>query len=283
MIRFSKLTLRRGLPHPYASHPRLDLFVGSLSPHTLQNMGCTICHDGQGSATAFKWASHTPNDPLQAENWKRQYGWFDNHHWIFPMFPARFSESSCLKCHHDVVDLEPSEKFASAPAPKVTHGYQLIRKYGCFGCHEVNGYDGPDRRVGPDMRLEPNYFASAQALLPLLPAREAYFAKLAAEVPEDDRAQIAAHQETIRNVANLAPPNLRGRYSGMYSLVWGSGFIFAPVIGGLLFSLSPSLLWGLCALIAVFGAAVTITLPERSVVPSIAQPEAGPELPGLES
>jgi MFS family permease len=84
-------------------------------------------------------------------------------------------------------------------------------------------------------------------------------------------------------VANLAPPNLRGRYSGMYSLVWGSGFIFAPVIGGLLFTASPGLLWGTCAAIAVFGAAVTMTLPDRNVAPSVAQPEAGPELPGLES
>jgi hypothetical protein len=198
------VTVRRGLPNPYTSHPRLDLFVSDSSPHPMQTFACTVCHDGQGSATDFKWASHAPNTPREAREWSEEHGWFDNHHWIFPMFPARFSESSCLKCHHDVVDLEPSEKFASAPAPKVTHGYQLIRKYGCFGCHEVNGYDGPDRRVGPDMRLEPNYFASAQALLPLLPAREAYFAKLAAEAPEEEQAKIASHQETIRNVANLA-------------------------------------------------------------------------------
>ena len=62
-----QLTVRRGLPQPFASHPRLDLFVGSLSPHTMADVGCTICHEGQGSATTFKWASHTPSDPLQAE------------------------------------------------------------------------------------------------------------------------------------------------------------------------------------------------------------------------
>ncbi len=160
-----KLTLRRGLPHPYASHPRLDLFVGSLSPHTLQNVGCTICHDGQGSATAFKYASHSPNDPLQSEKWKREYGWFDNHHWIFPMYPNRFSESLCLKCHHDVVELQPSEKFPDPPAPKLVEGFNLIKDVGCFGCHEINGYDGPNRRIGPDLRAEPNYSPAAQALL----------------------------------------------------------------------------------------------------------------------
>ena len=156
-----QLTVQRGLPNPYASHPRLDLFVGSLSPHTLAEMGCTVCHEGQGSATTFKWASHTPNTPGQAENWARDHDWFNNHHWIFPMFPKRFAESSCLKCHHEVTELEPSERFPEPPAPKLVHGYNVARQYGCFGCHEINGYNGPDMRVGPDLRLEPNFFAAA--------------------------------------------------------------------------------------------------------------------------
>ena len=33
-------------------------------------------------------------------------------------------------------------------------GYSLIRDFGCFGCHEINGYDGT-RPIGPDLRLEP--------------------------------------------------------------------------------------------------------------------------------
>ena len=55
-----ELTVRRGMPQPYSSHPRLDLFLGSLSPHPMGKFGCTICHQGQGSATSFEWASHTP-------------------------------------------------------------------------------------------------------------------------------------------------------------------------------------------------------------------------------
>ncbi|HTN77582.1 MAG TPA: hypothetical protein VL096_20125 [Pirellulaceae bacterium] len=158
------IQVRRGLVGPYTSHPRLDLFVGGSSPHKLQEFACTICHDGQGSATDFKWASHTPNDVDQAKKWSDKYGWFDNHHWIYPMNPKRFAESSCLKCHHEVVDLEPSEKFTEPPAPQVVRGYNLIRKYGCYGCHEINGYDGPEKRIGPDLRLEPNVFAAAQQL-----------------------------------------------------------------------------------------------------------------------
>jgi cytochrome c551/c552 len=159
-----KLTVRRGLPNPYISHPRLDLYLTDSSPHRMQTFACTICHDGQGSATDFRWASHTPSTQLDMERWTKDHGWFDNPHWIYPMYARRFAESACLKCHHDVVELEPSAKYVDAPAPKVTHGYHLIRKYGCYGCHEVNGFDGPTRRVGPDLRSEPNYFAVAQQI-----------------------------------------------------------------------------------------------------------------------
>ena len=160
-----EVTVLRGLPHPYASHPRLDLFVGSLSPHTLARMGCTVCHEGQGSGTAFKWTSHTPDGAAQRDQWRQEYGWFNNHHWILPMAPERFVESGCLKCHHEVEELYPSERFPEPPAPKLTQGYELIRDYGCFGCHEINGYKGADTRVGPDMRLAPNYHEVAAALV----------------------------------------------------------------------------------------------------------------------
>jgi hypothetical protein len=159
-----RLRIRRGLPNPFISHPRLDLYVSDSSPHRLQTFACTICHDGQGSATAFEYASHAPSSTLQMRDWTNKYGWFDNPHWIYPMYARRFAEAACLKCHHDVVELEPSEKYVDAPAPKVTHGYHLIRKYGCYGCHEINGFDGPNRRVGPDLRSEPNYFAVAQQI-----------------------------------------------------------------------------------------------------------------------
>jgi cytochrome c551/c552 len=158
------LAVRRGVPQPYASHPRLDLFVSDSSPHPMKTFGCTICHDGQGSSTSFKWASHSPNSPKQAHQWHEEYGWFNNHHWIFPMKPERFEESNCLKCHHQVVDLEPSEKFPEPPAPKLVEGYHLIRQYGCYGCHEINGWAGPDQRLGPDLRLAPNYHEVAAAI-----------------------------------------------------------------------------------------------------------------------
>ncbi len=159
-----EVTIRRGLNQPFTTHPRLDLFVGSTSPHKRGEMGCTICHDGQGSATEFRWASHTPNDPQQAQQWAADHGWFDNHHWIFPMTPQRFIESNCLKCHHEVVELEPSERFPEPPAPTLVNGFRLVGEFGCYGCHEINGFDGPTNRIGPDLRTEPNFADVAQQI-----------------------------------------------------------------------------------------------------------------------
>jgi mono/diheme cytochrome c family protein len=136
----------------FAAHPRLDLFVGSNSRHPAEKFGCTTCHAGQGSATDFFWASHTPNSPQQAEKWKKTHDWGPVHFWDFPMHPRRFIESSCLKCHHQVTDLITS--YNRHEAPRLLRGYNLIREYGCFGCHEIQGTkDG--NPIGPDLRLEP--------------------------------------------------------------------------------------------------------------------------------
>ncbi len=190
------LKIRRGLDQPFTSHPRLDLFVGANSPHKKGEMGCTICHDGQGSATEFKWVSHTPNDPEQALDWSRRHGWFDNHHWIFPMTPERFIESNCLKCHHEVVDLEPSERFPEPPAPKLVKGYHLVREFGCFGCHEINGFDGPTKRIGPDLRTEPNYSDVAAQILsePGLNDAEKALARTVVARPDDAVARQELYQ-----------------------------------------------------------------------------------------
>jgi cbb3-type cytochrome oxidase cytochrome c subunit len=137
--------------HEYAAHPRLDLFVGSNSKHPAEQFGCTSCHSGQGSATSFSLASHTPNSSTSQKDWKRDHGWYANHDWDFPMFPKRFVESSCLKCHYQVTDLIGTNN--RQEAPKLLKGYNLLRENGCFGCHEINGRK-KGREVGPDIRLE---------------------------------------------------------------------------------------------------------------------------------
>ncbi len=148
----STMNLNKGEVTMYAAHPRLDLFVDSNSPHPMEKIGCTICHAGQGSATSFNLAAHTPADYHQEEEWKNEHGWSSSHFWDFPMLSSRFVESSCLKCHHQVTDL--IRKGTKEEAPKLLKGYNLVRELGCYGCHEIAGQKS-GRQVGPDLRLEP--------------------------------------------------------------------------------------------------------------------------------
>ena len=60
------VSLTPGQVTQFAAHPRLDLFVDSNSPHPMEKFGCTICHAGQGSATDFELAAHTPADAAPA-------------------------------------------------------------------------------------------------------------------------------------------------------------------------------------------------------------------------
>src|SRR5207244_4404392 len=65
------LKLTSGQITQYCAHPRLDLFVDANSPHPVEKFGCTSCHAGQGSATEFTFASHTPNTMRQKDEWIR--------------------------------------------------------------------------------------------------------------------------------------------------------------------------------------------------------------------
>ena len=141
-----------GFPHPFATHPRPDVYLTAASPHPLTEFGCTVCHDGQGSATSFHNAQHGPNHPADYKKWNGDYGFFPNHYWEYPMPPRRLRESTCLKCHHQVLELGINPEFG-ATAPKLYKGWQLVRKFGCFGCNEISGFDGT-RPIGPDLRLE---------------------------------------------------------------------------------------------------------------------------------
>lgn len=134
-----------GIKQPFCEHPRLDLYVGAKSPHPVDKFGCTVCHQGQGSATSFDWASHAPADSKQRKAWEEEYGWFFNHFHELPMLPKRFVESSCLKCHHDPYEIPQ--------AKKLLLGYATVRTMGCFGCHEINGYKDDGTSIGPNLRL----------------------------------------------------------------------------------------------------------------------------------
>ncbi|HXV27877.1 MAG TPA: c-type cytochrome [bacterium] len=129
-------------PQPFTTHPRLDLFLSSNSPHPMEEFGCTACHGGSGHSVDFVTAAHTPHSKKQAEEWKKEYHWHPMKHWSEKMLPLNHVEASCAKCHTGVVDVPQ--------APKLNEGRNLAQTFGCFGCHKVEGFE--DRwKVGPDL------------------------------------------------------------------------------------------------------------------------------------
>ncbi|MDP7027260.1 MAG: c-type cytochrome [Candidatus Marinimicrobia bacterium] len=127
---------------PFTSHPNLDLYLTSSSPHAYENFGCTTCHAGRGRGTDFTSATHTPNSPEQRAEWEEKYDWHEMHHWLKPMLPTKYSEASCFKCHQDEANI--------AHADKLTMGLTLIEKNGCNGCHTIKSLESR-RKSGPDL------------------------------------------------------------------------------------------------------------------------------------
>jgi predicted CXXCH cytochrome family protein len=103
-------------PPPLAAHPGQI-----MQHHPKEQFGCTICHEGQGRATAAADAhGHV-------------------HHWPKPMLAANDLEQSCPKCHTD------------RWLPDVTRynaAMDLFYEHGCLSCHKLRGRGGD---IGPDI------------------------------------------------------------------------------------------------------------------------------------
>ena len=50
-----------------------------------------------------------------------------------PMYRVGHTEAGCIKCHQDV-EFIPS-------AGVVNRGRQNMEKYGCYGCHKIEGWE----------------------------------------------------------------------------------------------------------------------------------------------
>ena len=61
-------------------------------------------------------------------------------------------------------------------------------------------------------------------------------------------------------VADLAPPQMRGRYMGVNGMTWALALIVGPAVGMKLFALNPAAYWIGCAALGVL-AAVIISMP----------------------
>jgi len=133
-----------GWEPPFRSHPQMDLFVSSSSPHPYTEFGCSVCHGGLDRATNFARAGHSPESETQEELWKQTWDWKPQKYLETPILPAEYSESGCFTCHADEV--------WTPEAAELEAGRQLATKMGCFVCHKID-YPAFDDlpRPGPNL------------------------------------------------------------------------------------------------------------------------------------
>jgi mono/diheme cytochrome c family protein len=141
-------------PQPFTTHPNLDWYVGSNSPHPVERAGCTACHEGMGQSVSFTDAAHTPSTPEQKEEWEKTYHWEEPHLWDYPMLPKTMTEASCAKCHRQEVYVPNADNLTAA--------YATFERAGCYACHKTKGFDVNRRKPGPiltkiDSKLTPDW------------------------------------------------------------------------------------------------------------------------------
>jgi len=135
-------------PNPFKTHPRLDVMLGSRSPHPMDKIGCTICHDGRGQATHFVRAAHTPRNEEQQHIWEKKYGWNegDQHHIMEKMVPLQYTQGKCRVCHRQ-------QEYVHR-APKLNRAVQMVRAAGCFGCHKIEGWEHVEKSAPSLLRVK---------------------------------------------------------------------------------------------------------------------------------
>jgi mono/diheme cytochrome c family protein len=201
--------------NPFRTHPRLDTFVGSASPHPLLEYGCTVCHRGQDRATEFGRAGHTPMSrrmemrwekvkfPLFPGNWdyrKRNWGYQVNPFLDTPMYPRQYSEAGCVKCHAGQMDVGEGEQVSKA--------MHMVELYGCHACHKINNWRFSDlQKPGPSLEgiaekttpewtarwiANPSHFRSTTRMPSFFYQRNMVDPKV---VPADERARNIRYQD----------------------------------------------------------------------------------------
>lgn len=83
-------------------------------------------------------------------------------------------------------------------------------------------------------------------------------------------------------LAEIAPPELRGRYNGLIGMAFGGASLLGPLAGTWLFGVSPGLLWTTCLVTGAIAAVVVLALAPgiaRRRRAAVAAPEAAQVAP----
>jgi cytochrome c2 len=107
-------------PQPFRTHP-------DIKPHAFNQLGCTVCHEGQGTATT-KHAAHV----MEVEHLEGRFGPFEEQEmgWSRPMLPLEYVQASCNKCHNVMEGPVPG-------AERLNTGWKIVQEKGCQTCHYI--------------------------------------------------------------------------------------------------------------------------------------------------
>lgn len=132
-------------PHPYKSHPFTEELGDKQADgkwerrHKFKDIGCTVCHDGQGRGLEEFYAHGEDefwNEPMLGyvtqENWRPDFK--------DKLKGKEFMEANCAQCHTE-------KNFKSTPL--VNKGRELFMSQNCYGCHRIEGIS--NGTLGPDL------------------------------------------------------------------------------------------------------------------------------------
>ncbi len=137
----------QGRPAPFAAHPDLDLYLGPRSPHRLTEVGCTVCHGGEGLATDFSRAGHRPRNTEQASEWRQRWGWRS----VAGGSPNSGSvirvddqvQAGCVACHAAAGEVPGAEVWQQ--------GRRAVEERACGACHGGAAETGERPHRGPPL------------------------------------------------------------------------------------------------------------------------------------